>query len=81
MNDLHRRAMIDTNFIHWYYVRKIFGNPLKVTPEMLRTNLMLGNIKVSDIPDYMKDWIYTAYKDDNPYKYTFDELVQMMENK
>lgn len=58
MNDLHRRAMIDTNFIHWYYVRKIFGNPLYVTPETIRTNLLLGNIKVSDIPDYMMDWFH-----------------------
>ena len=78
---LHRRAMIDTNFIHWYYVRKIFGNPYYITPETIRTNILLGNIKVADVPDYIKDWIYTTVKGDSPYKHSFDDLIRLMESK
>lgn len=53
---LHRRAMIDTNFIHWYYVHKLFGKDIcYVTTKDIQVNLLLGNIKVSDIPDIYKE--------------------------
>lgn len=73
--EMARRAMIDTNFIHWYYVHKLFGKDiLHVTHKDIMTNLLLGNIKVSDVPDIYKELIYTSTNDTPHY-----DIVELIE--
>ena len=73
---LIRQAMIDTNFIHWYYVHKLFGKDIcYVTTKDICNNILLGNIKISDVPDIYKDIICERIKRESE-KNDISELSQ-----
>ena len=63
--DVIRDAMTDVTFIHKYYVHKLFRHPSQISIDDIKKYILLGDIKVSEVPQYFYDWIYAIIKGDN----------------
>ncbi len=51
-------TMTDTDLIHKYYVNKLFRHPSLITTEEIQKHILLGDIKIKEVPQYFYDWVY-----------------------